>query len=101
MSIKNKIIKWLGGYTEEDAMNKSKVAITYSHVEKRLFPINIEFAVDANFYEDTKNSMSSEYELCHRIADFMFKHYLVEYTTSYDEVSNCYIMRAKAYVREP
>ena len=97
MSIRNRIIKWLGGYTEEDAMNKNKVTITYSHV----VPINVELAVDANFYEDTKNSMSSEYELCHRIADFMFKHYLVEHTTFYDEVSNCYIMRAKAYVREP
>ena len=105
MNIKNKIIKWLGGYTEEDmlhAMNRSKATITYSHIEKQLFPISVEFAVDAQYGKPDSDRLEAiKHNLCRQAANFMFKYNLLYYDFHYDEVSNCYIMRAKAYVREP
>ena len=105
MNIKNKIIKWLGGYTEEDilhAMNRSKATITYSCVEKQLFPISVYFAIDAQHGKPDSDRLEAiKHNLCYQAADFMFKYNLLYYDFYYDEVSNCYIMRAKAYVREP
>lgn len=104
MNIKNKIIKWLGGYTEEDmlhAMNRSKATITYCRTEKQLFPISAEFAVDAQHGKPDSDTLEAiKHNLCYQIADFMFKYNLLYYDFYYDEVANCYIMRAKAYVRE-
>ena len=97
MSIRNKIIKWLGGYTEEDVMNESKAIIDYSRIEKQLFPVAIEIAIDGEFYDFA----TIKHDLCCQIAEFMSKYHLVEYTTIYDEITNCYVVRAKAYVREP
>ena len=99
MKLKNKIIKWLGGYTQDELIEKKKIEIC--RTEKQLFPIVTEFAIDAKFYEATKDSAIIEHNLCCQIAEFISKYHLVEYTTSYDEVSDCYIMRAKAYMREP
>ena len=99
MNIKNKIIKWLGGYTQDELIEKKKIEVCYT--EKQLFPVVTEFAVEAEFYETAKDSKTIEHSLCYQIADFIFNHHIVEYTTSYDEVSDCYTMRAKAYVREP
>ncbi len=103
MNIKNKIIKWLGGYTEEDMLNRSQATtITYSHIEKQVFPISMEFAVDAQYGKPDSDRLEAiKHNLCHQAADFMFKYNLLYYDFYYDEVSNCYIMRAKAYVREP
>ncbi len=105
MNIKNKIIKWLGGYTEEDmlhAMNRSKATITYSRIEKQLFPISAQFAVDAQYGKPDSDILEMiKQNLCYQAADFMFKNNLLYYDFYYDEVTNCYIMRAKAYVREP
>ena len=99
MNIKNKIIKWLGGYTQNELIEQKK--IEFCRIEKQLFPLVTEFAIDAKFYDAIKDSNTIEHNLCCQIAEFMFKHHLVEYTTVYDEASNCYIMRTKAYVREP
>ena len=99
MNIKNKIIKWLGGYTQDELITQKK--IEFCRTEKPLFPIVTQFAIDAEFYETAKDSTTIEHTLCYQIADFMFNHHIVEYTTIYDEASNCYIVRAKAYVREP
>lgn len=99
MNIKNKIIKWLGGYTQDELIEQKK--IEFCRTEKQIFPIVTEFTIDAEFYEAAKDSTTIEHNLCYQIADFMFNHHIVEYTTVYDEVSDCYIMRAKAYVREP
>lgn len=99
MNIKNKIIKWLGGYTQDELIEKK--TIEFSRTEKQIFPIVTEFAIDAEIYEAAKDSDIIEHDLCYQIADFMVKHHIIEYTTIYDEASNYYITRAKAYVREP
>ena len=98
MNIKSKIIKWLGGYTQNELVEHKKIEIC--RTEKQIFPIVTQFAVDAEFYEAAKNSNTIEHNLCCQIAEFISKYHLVKYTTTYDEVSDCYIMRAKAYVRE-
>lgn len=99
MNIKNRIIKWLGGYTQDELITQKK--IEFCRTEKQIFPIVTEFAIDAEFYEVVKDSTTIEHNLCCQIVEFIFKHHLVEYTIIYDEASDCYIMRAKAYVREP
>lgn len=99
MNIKNKIIKWLGGCTQDELIERKKIEIC--RTEKQLLPIVTEFAIDAEFYEATKDSNMVKHNLCCQLAEFISKYHLVEYTTTYDEVSDCYIIRAKAYVREP
>ena len=105
MNIKNKIIKWLGGYTEEDiphTMNKSEVIINYSYAKKQLFPISVEFSVNAQHGKPDSDTLEAiKHKLCNQAADFMFKYNLLYYYFYYDEITNCYVMRAKAYVREP
>ena len=100
MNIKNKIIKWLGGYTEDELVDQKK--IEFCRVEKQIFPITVEFAVDAQYGKPDSDTLEAiKHNLCYQAADFMFKYNLLYYDFYYDEVSNCYIMRAKAYVREP
>lgn len=101
MNIKNKIIKWLGGYTQNELIEQKKIEVEFCRTEKQIFPIVTEFAIDTDFYKVTKDSATIEHNLCCQIAEFISKYHLVEYTTTYDEASDCYIMRAKAYVREP
>lgn len=100
MNIKNKIIKWLGGYTQDELLEQKK--ITFCRTEKRIFPITMEFAVEAQYGKPDFDRLEAiKHNLCHQAADFMFKYNLLYYDFYYDEVSNCYIMHAKAYVREP
>lgn len=106
MNIKNKIIKWLGGYTQNEFMAQKKVVeqkkIEVCRTEKQLFPISAEFAVDAQHGKPNSDTLEViKHNLCYQAADFMFKYNLLYYDFYYDEVANCYIMRAKAYVREP
>ena len=105
MNIKNKIIKWLGGYTEEDmlhAMNRLNIPINYSRIEKPISVIQVQFAVDAQQGKPDSNTLETiKHNLCYQAADFLFKYNLLYYDFYYDEITNCYIMRAKAYVREP
>lgn len=105
MNIKNKIIKWLGGYTEEDmlhAMNRLNAPINYSRIEKPISVVQARFAIDAQCGKPDSNALETiKNNLCHQVADFMFKYNLLYYDFYYDEITNCYIMCAKAYVREP
>ena len=100
MKIKDRIIKWLGGYTQDELVEQKK--IEFCRTEKQLFPIVAEFAVDAQ-YNDLEPSASEfvKHNLGYQIADFMLQHMLLDYTITHDETTNCYIIRAKAYVREP
>ena len=100
MNIKNKIIKWLGGYTQNELVEKKQ--IEFCRTEKQIFPITVKFAVDAQYGKPDSDRLEAiKHNLCCQAADFMFKYNLLYYDFYYDEVSNCYIMRAKAYVREP
>lgn len=101
MNIKNKIIKLLGGYTQNELIEQKQIEVKVCRTEKQIFPIVTEFAIDTDFYKAAKDSATIEHNLCCQIAEFISKYHLVEYTTIYDEMSDCYIMRAKAYVREP
>ena len=99
MTIKNKIIKWLGGYTEEDlfnTINKNQTTVNYSRVEKPILPIAVEFATTTLDYLDI-----IKHNLCYQVAEFIFKYNLLYYDVSHNETDNCYIVRAKAYLREP
>ena len=96
MNIKNKIIKWLGGYTQNELIEKKQIEIC--RTEKPLFPISAKFAIDARYGEFDSNTLEViKHNLCYQVADFMFKYNLLYY----DEVTDCYIMHAKAYMREP
>ena len=100
MNIKNRIIKWLGGYTQNELIEKKQVEIC--RTEKQLFPISAQFAIDARRAELDPDTLEViKHNLCYQVADFMFKYNLLYYDFYYDEVTDCYIMRAKAYVREP
>ena len=44
MNIKNKIIKWLGGYTQNELVEQKKVEIC--HTEKPIAVIKVNFAAD-------------------------------------------------------
>ena len=100
MNIKNKIIKWLGGYTQDELIEKKQIEIC--RTEKQLFPISAEFAVDAQYGKPESDRLEAiKHNLCYQIADFMIKYNLLYYDFYYDEACDCYIMRAKAYVREP
>lgn len=100
MNIKNKIIKWLGGYTQDELVEQKK--IEFCRTEKQLFPISAKFAVDAQHGKPNFDTLEAiKHNLCYQIADFMFNYHIIEYTTIYDEASDCYIVRANTYVREP
>jgi hypothetical protein len=100
MSIKNKIIKWLGGYTQDELIEKK--TIEFCRVEKPISVVQARFAIDAQHGKPNSDTLEAiKHNLCYQAADFMFKYNLLYYDFYYDEVSNCYIMRAKAYVREP
>jgi len=100
MNIKNKIIKWLGGYTQDELVEQKK--IEFCRVEKPISVVQARFAIDAQHGKPNSDTLEAiKDNLCYQAADFMFKYNLLYYDFYYDEVSNCYIMRAKAYVREP
>lgn len=100
MKIKNRIIKWLGGYTQDELIEHKKIEIC--RTEKQLNPISAKFIVDAQHGKPDSDALEAiKHNLCCQIADFMFKYNLLYYDFDYDEVTNCYIMRANAYVREP
>ena len=102
MNIKNKIIKWLGGYTQDELVEQKQKKIEICRTEKQLFPISVNFAIDAQHGKPDSDRLEAiKHDLCCQAADFMFKYNLLYYDFYYDEVSNCYIMRVKAYVREP
>ena len=100
MNIKNKIIKWLGGYTQDELIEQKK--IVFCRTEKQILPIAVEFAVDAQDGKPDSDRLEIiKHNLCYQAAYFMFKYNLLYYDFYYDEITDCYIMRAKAYVREP
>lgn len=97
--IKNKIIKWLGGYTQDELTEQKQ--ITFCRTEKQLFPIVAEFAIDAEYKELEPGVLEFvKHNLCYQIADFMFKYNLIYYDISHNETNDCYVVRAKTYVRE-
>ena len=97
--IKNKIIKWLGGYTQDELVEQKK--IKFCRVEKQFYPIAAEFAVDAKYKELEPDVLEFvKHNLCYKIADFMFKYNLLYYDVSRNETNDCYVVRAVAYVRE-
>ena len=99
MNIKNKIIKWLGGYTQDELIEKKQIEIC--RTEKQLFPIAAKFAVDAQHGKPESDTLEAiKHNLCYQIADSMFKYNLLYYDFYYYEECDCYIMSAKAYVRE-
>lgn len=94
MNIKNKIIKWLGGYTQDELVEQKK--IEFCRTEKQILTIKTQFAAyDLDHIEYIKHN------LCYQIADFILKYDLVYYDTERDEENNCYIVHAIAHVREP
>lgn len=94
MKLKNKIIKWLGGYTQNELVEQKKIEIC--RTEKPIAVIKVNFATDTLDHLDIiKNN------LCYQVAEFMFKYNLLYYDVSHDETNDCYIIRARAYVREP
>lgn len=100
MNVKNKIIKWLGGYTQNELIEQKKIVeqkkIEVCRTEKPILPIAVEFAATTLDHLDIiKNN------LCYQVAEFMFKYNLLYYDVSRNETNDCYIVRAKAYVREP
>jgi len=100
MNIKNKIIKWLGGYTQDELIEQKK--ITFCRTEKPISVVQTQFAIEAQRGKPDSDTLEAiKHNLCHQAADFMFKYNLLYYDFYYDEITNCYIMRAKAYVREP
>lgn len=106
MNIKNKIIKLLGGYTQNEFIEQKKIVeqkkIEVCRTEKQIFPISVEFAISAQHEKPDSDRLEAiKHNLCCQAADFMFKYNLLYYDFYYDKVANCYIMRAKAYVREP
>lgn len=99
MRIKDRIIKWLGGYTQDELIEQKK--IEFCRTEKQLFPIVAEFAVDAEYKELEPGVLEFvKHNLCYQIADFIFKYNLIYYDVSRNDTNDCYIVRAKAYVRE-
>lgn len=94
MNIKNKIIKWLGGYTQDELVEQKK--IEFGRAANPIAVIQVEFAATTLDHLDIiKNN------LCYQVAEFMFKYNLLYYDVSRDETNDYYIIRAKAYVREP
>ena len=99
MNIKNKIIKWLGGYTQDELIEQKK--IEFCRTEKQLYPITAKYAIDAEYKELEPDVLEFvKHNLCYQVAEFMFKYNLLYYDVSRDEANN-YIMSVKAYVREP
>ncbi len=100
MKIKDRIIKWLGGYTQDELLEQKQ--IEFCRVEKQLFPIMAEFAVDAQYKELEPDVLKFvKHNLCYQIVESIFDYNLLYYDISRDETNNSYIVRAKAYVREP
>lgn len=94
MNIKNKIIKWLGGYTQDELIEQKQ--IVFCRTEKQIFPIAVEFATTTlDNLDFIKNN------ICYQIAEFISEYKLLYYDISRNETDDCYIVRAKAYVREP
>ena len=56
----------------------------------------VEFATTTLDYLDIVKQ-----NLCYQIAEFIFKNNLLYYDVSRNETNDCYIIRGKAYVREP
>ena len=97
--VKNKIIKWLGGYTQDELLEKKK--IEFYRTEKQFYPITAEFAIDAQYKELEPGVLEFvKHNLCYQVAEFMFKYNLLYYDVSRNETNDCYIVRAKTYVRE-
>lgn len=102
MNIKNKIIKWLGGYTQDELVEQKQKKIEICRTEHPIAIIQAQFAIDALHGKPDSDTLEAiKHNLCYQAADFMFKYNLLYYDFYYDEITNCYIMRAKAYVREP
>lgn len=99
MNIKNKIIKWLGGYAQEDmihAMNRSQATINYFRTEKQFIPIKATFAAKTNDCPDYV-----KHNLGYQIAEYILNFNLLYYDMKYDPSTDCYIYKAVLYVREP
>ena len=85
VNIKNKIIKWLGGYTR-DEYEKSCIhkEVYFSRVEKQIIPIRITIKEDGSVprYYARK-------EICQQLASFIYDHNLIKIdTTAMDPVQN-------------
>lgn len=94
MNIKNKIIKWLGGYTQDELIEKKKVE--FCRTEYPIAVISVEFATTTLDPLDIIKK-----NLCYQVAEFIFEYNLLYYDVSRNETNDCYVVRAKAYVREP
>ena len=94
IAIKNKIIKWLGGYTQDELIEKK--TITFTRTEKQLIPIKVNFAAKTNDYPDYIRS-----NLCYQIAEYILDFNLCYYNMEYDPQIDCYMYKAVVYVREP
>lgn len=94
MNIKNKIIKWLGGYTQNELVEQKKIEIY--RTEHPIAAVKVNFATATLDHLDIIKK-----NLCYQVAEFIFKYNLLYYDVSRNETNDCYIVRAIAYVREP
>lgn len=96
MNIKNKIIKWLGGYTQDELVEQKQKKIEFCRTEYPIAVIQVKSAIPTLDHLDIIKK-----NLCDQVAEFIFKYNLLYYDVSRNETDDCYIVRAKTYVREP
>lgn len=94
MNIKNKIIKWLGGYTADEIVKQQK--IEFIRTEKQFIPIKATFAAKTNDFSEY-----IKYDLSYQIIEYILKFNLLYYDMKYDPLADCYVYKAVLYVREP
>lgn len=94
MNIKNKIIKWLGGYTADEIVKQQK--IEFVRTEKQFIPIKATFAAKSNDFSD-----AIRHNLSYQIAEYVLEFNLAYYDVEYNPSTDCYFYKAVLYVREP
>lgn len=93
MKIKEKIIKWLGGYTQKEILDAHK--ITYTKIEKDLIPIGIARLISSkDLVPETKQWLVGE------LSRFILNHNLCLFNVINNQ-DGTYTVEARLWVREP
>ena len=90
MKLKKKIIKWLGGYTEDELLSLPKIV----KVEKQFIPIKAQYII-----RDFDEMDFAKAALANKIVDAMRDQY-IKFTYHEDIFTEDIVVEATSYVRE-
>ena len=93
MKLKNKIIKWLGGYTEDELIEQKK--IEFCRTEKPVVPIKTHNIVKLESLECAKEYLARE------IGHFIKEQGLIDYKLELDKNYESYDLYATVLVVKP